>query len=62
MVEPLFLFPSEPLYPSDLLTPKVGLCSTPAAVCFDPGAYGAQPARWEAMLPQEGREDRSTGP
>lgn len=26
--------------------------ATPAAVYFDPGAYGAQPARWESMQPQ----------
>jgi putative transposase len=33
--------------------------ATPAAVYFDPGAYGARPARWEAMQPQPGRKARS---
>jgi putative transposase len=33
--------------------------ATPAAVYHDPGAYGAQPARWEAMQPQPGRKARS---
>ena len=29
--------------------------ATPAEVYFDPGAYGAQPAKWEAMQPQESK-------
>ena len=33
--------------------------ATPAAVYHDPGAYGAQPARWEATQPQPGRKARS---
>jgi putative transposase len=34
--------------------------ATPAEVYFDPGAYGAQPAHWEAMQPQESRPRRRT--
>jgi putative transposase len=34
--------------------------ATPAEVYFDPGAHGAQPAKWEAMRPQSGRGDRTT--
>jgi putative transposase len=30
--------------------------ATPAAVYHDPGAYGAQPAKWEAMQPQPGKK------
>jgi putative transposase len=35
--------------------------ATPADVYFDPGVHGAQPARWEAMRPHRGRDDRNTG-
>ena len=35
--------------------------ATPAAVYFDPGAYGAQPARWEAMQPQRTQKARPAG-
>jgi putative transposase len=34
--------------------------ATPAAVYFDPGAHGAQPARREAMQPQRSRKHRTT--
>ena len=34
--------------------------ATPAEVYFDPGAYGAQPACWEAMQPQGSRPARKT--
>ncbi|HKI68186.1 MAG TPA: integrase core domain-containing protein, partial [Verrucomicrobiae bacterium] len=34
--------------------------ATPAEVYFDPGAHGAQPARWEAMQPQGSRPLRKT--
>jgi putative transposase len=34
--------------------------ATPAEAYFDPGAHGAQPARWEAMQPQGSKPDRKT--
>ena len=34
--------------------------ATPAEVYFDPGAYGAQPAHWEAMQPQSAKLARKT--
>jgi putative transposase len=34
--------------------------ATPAEVYFDPGAHGAQPARWEAMQPQGSSRVRKT--
>jgi putative transposase len=34
--------------------------ATPSEVYFDPGSHGAQPAKWEAMQPQNGRGDRKT--
>jgi putative transposase len=34
--------------------------ATPADVYFDPGAHGAQPARWEAMQPERGGDHRKT--
>ena len=32
--------------------------ATPAEVYFDPGAHGAQPARWEAMQPPKAKGER----
>ena len=34
--------------------------ATPADVYFDPGAHGAQPAKWEAMQPEKGGGHRKT--
>jgi len=35
--------------------------ATPGEVYFDPGARGAQPAKWEATQRQQGRDNRNTG-
>ena len=34
--------------------------ATPADAYFDPGAHGAQPAKWEAMQPEKGGGHRKT--
>jgi transposase InsO family protein len=34
--------------------------ATPSDAYFDPGAHGAQPAKWEAMQPARAGSDRNT--